>query len=66
MSDELCMVVEQLICPPRKKATLPFGLNKGARVRVSFMSRKAGSQEIVVGRTGIEQIPEWLPILLVV
>lgn len=30
MSERLCMVVEQLICPPRKKATLPSELNKGA------------------------------------
>ena len=30
MSERLCIVVEQLICPPMKKATLPSELNRGA------------------------------------
>jgi hypothetical protein len=30
MSEQLWMVVEQLICPPRKKTTLPSALKSGA------------------------------------
>jgi hypothetical protein len=30
MSEQLCIVVEQLIWPPRKKTTLPSALNSGA------------------------------------
>jgi len=39
MSEQLCIVVEQLIWPPKKKATLPSALNKGAGLSVSGQCR---------------------------
>jgi hypothetical protein len=47
MSEQLWIVVEQLIWPPRKKTTLPSALNSGAGTRSQHVLY--GSNEGEVG-----------------
>jgi hypothetical protein len=46
MSEQLCIVVEQLIWPPRKKTTLPSALNSGAGKRGQSVVYGSGEAEV--------------------
>jgi hypothetical protein len=46
MSEQLCIVVEQLIWPPRKKTTLPSALNSGAGKRSQSVVYRSSEAEV--------------------
>ena len=64
ISEQLWMVVEQLICPPRKKATVPSALKSGAE-EGQFGDSVVG-WNVEGNLTGVEQIPKRLSVFLVV
>ena len=59
----LRMVVEQLICPPMKKQSLPFASNNGASLPVRHKTLRVVVWDKL---TNIQKVPKWFSAFLVI